>query len=291
MSKWEWRRTKSPEIPKELDIVLASSGTRAPCFIGAIDAILEKGYNIRRIAGFSGGAVIAAGFALGMSVDELRALAPSTPYNKFRDFKIKNLFSVTNPSVYTGDALDNFYKQVFGNAALKDFRIDCVIAVVSIIDRERILLTRDTHPDLPVWKAVRMSSTIPFIFPYMELDGVPVTDGALVTNMFDVFPENERMLITLSPRADQGLRKVVQTVKTVKSNRLFIWNYLKILAEFSLDALDSRHIPQEEWGQTILIPTFELGGFNFEIEPRDIERLIQYGYNAVIISDILPMAK
>jgi len=288
MSKWEWRKTKPPKIPKELDIVLASSGTRAPCFIGAIDAILEKGYNIRRIAGFSGGAIIAAGFALGMSVDELRALAPDTPYNTFRDFKIKNLLSLRNPSVYTGKALDQFYQRVFGNATMKDFKIDCRIAVVSIIGRKRILLTRDTHPDLPVWKAVRMSSTIPFIFPYMELDGVPVTDGALVTNMFDVFPENERMLITLSPRADQGLRKVVQTVR---SNRLFIWNYLKILAEYFLDALDSRHIPQEEWGRTVLIPTFELGGFNFEIGPRDIERLIQYGYNAVIISDILPVEK
>ena len=96
MSKWEWRKTKQPKIPKELDIVLASSGTRAPCFIGAIDAILEKGYNIRRIAGFSGGAIIAAGFALGMSIDELRAMAPDTPYNAFRDFKIKNLLSLRN---------------------------------------------------------------------------------------------------------------------------------------------------------------------------------------------------
>lgn len=284
----KWGKSKSPKIPKEIDIVLASSGTRAPCFIGAIAAILEKGYSIRRIAGFSGGAIIAAGFALGMSVDELHTIASETLYNKFRDFKIKNLFSISNPSVYTGKALDDFYKKVFGNATLKDFEIDCVIAVVTIIDRERILLTRETHPDLPVWKAVRMSSTIPFIFPYMELDGVAVTDGALVTNMFDVFPGNERMLVTLAPRADRGLKRVVHTVK---SNRLFIWNYLKILAEYFLDAVDGRHIPQEEWGRTVLIPTFELGSFNFEIGPQDIERLIQYGYDAVIISDIIPMEK
>lgn len=284
----KWGKSKSPKTPKELDIVLASSGTRAPCFIGAIAAILEKGYSIRRIAGFSGGAVIAAGFALGMSVDELRVIAPDTPFNKFRDFKIKNLFSISNPSVYTGKALDNFYKKVFGDATLKDFKIDCVIAVVTIIGRERILLTRETHPDLPVWKAVRMSSTIPFIFPYMELDGVAVTDGALVTNIFDVFPENERMLVTLAPRAVKGLKRFVHTVK---SNRLFIWNYFKILAEYFLDAVGTLYIPQEEWGRTVLIPTFELGGFNFEIGPQDIEQLIQYGYDAVIISDIIPMEK
>jgi NTE family protein len=282
----KWGRAKSKRNLKELDLVLSSSGTRAPCFIGALDAIQEKGYRIRRIAGFSGGAIIAAGFALGMTIDELRELAPNTPYSKFRDFRIRNLFSISNPSVYTGKCLDDFYKDIFGTATLKDFKIDCVIAVVTIIGRERILLSKETHPDLPVWKAVRMSSTIPFIFPYMELDGVAVTDGALVTNMFDVFPENERTLITLSPRSDPGLKRVV---RTIRGTRLFIWNYLRILAEYFLDALDSRHIPQEEWGKTVLIPTFELGGFNFEIGPRDIERLIQYGYDAVIISDILPM--
>ena len=282
----KWGRAKRSEIPKELDLVLASSGTRAPCFIGALDAILEKGYVVRRIAGFSGGAIIAAGFALGMSTEELKDIAPHTPYGEFKDFKVRNLLSIRNPSVYTGNTLDDFYKRIFGDATLKDFKIDCRIGVVTIIGRKRILLTRDTHPDLPVWEAVRMSSTIPFIFPYRDLDGIAVTDGALVTNMFDLFPENERMLITLSPRADRGLKRVV---KDVKSERLFIWNYLKILAEYFLDATDNRHIPQEEWGRTILIPTFELGGFNFEIGPRDIKRLIQYGYNAVIISDVLPM--
>lgn len=284
----KWGKPKSSKGPKEIDLVLASSGTRAPCFVGALEGILEKGYRIRRIAGFSGGAIIAAAFALGMTVEELKELAPETPYSEFRDFKIRNLLSIGNPSIYTGVPLDNFYKKIFGDATLKDFKIDCRIAVVTIIGRERVLLTRDTHPDLPVWEAVRMSSTIPFIFPYMELDGVAVTDGALVTNMFDVFPENERMLVTLAPRAEQGLKKVVQRVR---SKRLFIWNYLGILAEYFLDALDSRHIPQEEWGRTVVIPTFELGGFNFEIGIREIDQLIQYGYNAVIVSDVVPMEK
>lgn len=281
----KWRDIRRPKRNRDIDLVLGSSGTRAPCFVGAIDAILEKGYSVLRIAGFSGGAIIAAGFALGMNTEELREAAERTPYNKFRDFRIKNLFSLSNPSVYTGEPLDTFYQELFGDATLKDFKIDCRIGVVTIVGRKRIILTRETHPDLPVWKAVRMSSTIPFIFPYMELDGVAVTDGALVTNMFDIFPENERMMVTLCPRADQGLRKVVQSVK---ANHLFLWNYLKILAEYFLDAVDNRHIPQEEWGRTILIPTFELGGFNFEIGPQDITRLIQYGYNAVIISDVLP---
>ncbi len=284
MSLWARPRKKN----KEIDLVLSSSGTRAACFIGALTAILEKGYSVKRIAGFSGGAIVAAGYALGMDVEELKTVAAKVPYSSFRDFKIRNLLSLSNPSVYTGEPLDNFYKQLFGDAKLKDFKIDCRIAVVTIIGRQRILLTKDTHPELLVWKAVRMSSTIPFIFPYMEIDGVAVTDGALVTNMFDIFPENERKLITLAPRADRSIKRVVQVVN---SNRLFIWSYLRIIAEYFMDAVDGRHIPQEEWGKTVLIPTFEISGFNFEIDSTDVERLLQFGYSAVMVSDVLPSEK
>lgn len=276
-----WGKVKKS---KELDLVLSASGVRAPCFIGGMQAIQEKDYRIKRIAGSSGGAIIAAGFALGMTLDELKEIAPSTPYNEFKDFSLKNLCSIRNPSVYSGRPLDKFYQDIFGNATLKDFKIDCRIAVVTIIGRTRILLGRENYPDLPVWKAVRMSSTIPFIFPYLELDGTAVTDGALVTNMFDIFPEGERKVITLNPRADYSLKKVVQNVQ---ANHLFLWNYLKILAEYFLDAVDNRHVPQEEWGRTITIPTFEIGGFNFDLKHQDIDRLIQYGYNAVIVSDLL----
>ncbi|MBD3260979.1 MAG: hypothetical protein GF334_04755 [Candidatus Altiarchaeales archaeon] len=279
MSLWDRLRKT-----KEVDLVLNASGVRAPCFVGCIEGIIEKGYEIKRIAGSSGGAIIAAGYALGRSIEELKQMAPHTPYESFKDFSIKNLCSLTNPSVYSGKPLDDFYRDIFGEATLKDFKIDCKIAVVTILGRDRIILDKEKYPNLPVWKAVRMSSTIPFIFPYQELDGIPVTDGALITNMFDIFPEGERLLVTLSPRADFSVKRKVQDVQ---ARYLFIWNYLKILAEYFLDAADNRHIPQEEWGKTIVIPTFEIGGFNFQLSPQDVERLIQYGYNAVIVSDVM----
>ncbi len=276
---------KTRRVNKNIDVILSSSGVRAPCFIGGLDAILEKGYHIHRIAGTSGGAIIAAGYALGMSTQEMREMAPNTPYTKFKDFRVKNLLSLQNPSVYTGQELDKFYKGIFGDATLKDFKIDCRISVVTIIGKERQLMSRETHPDLPVWQAVRMSSTIPFIFPYYELDGKAVTDGGLYTQISDIFPDQPRPVVCLRPRADHSIKKVVQDVKV---HKLFIWNYLAIVAEYFVDAVDNQHVLQNEWNKTIVIPTFEIGGFNFDLDPQAINRLVQYGYNAVIISNILP---
>lgn len=277
MSRW------SKPKHKEIDLVLSSSGVRVPCFIGGITALEERGYKIQRIAGSSGGAIIAAAYALGMTTEEMRTLSLEIPYNSFRDFKFRNLLSLSNPSVYTGQELDAYYQSIFGDATMKDCKIDCKIAVVTILGRKRILINRESHPDLLVWKAVRMSSTIPFIFPWYDLDDDPVTDGGLVIGIYDIFPENPRPIICLRPRADHALKKMIQDVKTSK---LFIWSYLKIIAEYFLDAVDNQHVPEFEWNRTIVIPTFDIGGFNFDITPEEVKHLIQYGYNAVMTSEL-----
>lgn len=277
MSRW------SKPKHKEIDLVLSSSGVRAPCFIGGVAALEERGYKIKRIAGSSGGAIIAAAYALGIGTEQMRQLSLEIPYKEFRDFRFRNLLSISNPSVYTGKALDDYYKSLFGDATMKDCKIECRIAVVTIIGRKRILITRESHPDMPVWQAVRMSSTIPFIFPWYELDNQPVTDGGLITSMFDIFPDGERPIVSLRPRADNGIKKAIQNVK---ASKLFLWNYLKIIAEYFLDAVDNQHVPEQEWNRTIIIPTFEIGGFDFEITPDEVKQLIQYGYNAVMVSEL-----
>lgn len=269
----------------QVDVVLSSCGVRVPCFVGALSALETRGYEIQRIAGTSGGAIIAAAHSLGMGIPEMLEITARIPYDSFRDFKIRNLLSAKNPSVYTGKALDKFYQELFGEAQLKDFKKDCYISVVTIIGRNRIVLSKNTHPDLPVWEAVRMSSTIPFIFPYHELEGIPVTDGGLVTGIFDIFPDNQRTTIALRPKANYFLKRVVQDVQV---DSMFIWNYLKVLAEYFLDAVDNQHVPQGEWEKTIVIPTFDIGGFSFNITPEEVQKLVWSGYNAVMEADVLP---
>ena len=278
---WKSKPSNDPSI----DLVLSASGSRAPCFIGGIAALKEKGYKIERVGGSSGGAIIAAAYALGTDLDTLRNKALKTPYTKFKDFKVKNLLSLRNPSVYSGKGLDNYLQELFGETTLSDFKIDCRIAVVTILGRKRELLTRDTHPNLPIWKAVRMSSTIPFIFPYYELDGIPVTDGGLITSAFDFFPDSPRPVLALRPRADHNLKRHIQDVK---ANTMVLWNYIKIVSEYFLDAADNQHVPEKEWHRTIVIPTFEIGGFNFSLDADKVRKLIQCGYDEVLLSDIAP---
>lgn len=271
---------------REIDVICSSSGARAPCFIGSLKGILEKGYEIKRIAGTSGGALIASGYALGMSIEEMTDLALKAPYKKFKDFSYKNLLSLTNPSIYSGEELDDFYKRVFGEKTLKDFIIDCKISVIKILDGERTSIDKQTYPDLPVWQAVRMSSTIPFIFPYLKLEGAPITDGGLDVRTFNIFPEQERPIVSLRPRADS--HKLANVLANSNKKILFLWNYIKIVIDYFMNSVDNQHVPQDEWERTIMIPTHSLSFFNFEMNKKDILDLIRYGYEAVMSSNILP---
>jgi hypothetical protein len=130
-----------------------------------------------------------------------------------------------------------------------------------------------------------MSSTIPFIFPYLSLDGKAVTDGGLITDMFDIFPDDLRMKLALRPRANHGIKK---TIQDVKASKLFLWNYIKILIEYFLDAIDNQHVPEAEWNNTIVVPTGLMGAFKFGVSPEDVIRLMDYGLEAVRGSEILP---
>jgi len=55
-------------MPKTYKLVLSGSGTRYPCFIGAIKRLLEEGIEIDEVCGTSGGGIIAAG--LGWKYDK-----------------------------------------------------------------------------------------------------------------------------------------------------------------------------------------------------------------------------
>jgi len=276
--------TKVRKKNKDIDVILTSSGVRAPAFIGALKALENKGYRINRISGTSGGAIIAAAYALGRSTEEMYAMSTAVPYPAFRDFRLRNLLSLTNPSVYSGNGLNAYLQAIFGNSKLKDFKIDCSITVVTIVGRKRILLDKHSYPELPVWKAVRMSSTIPFIFPYLELEGIPVTDGGLDIRTGDIFPDKLRPIVVLRPRSDYSLKK---ETRQVIAHRLFIWNYLWIVAEYLLDAVDLQHLEYSEWEKTVIIPTYDVGGFNFSIQPNEVQSLVQHGYDAVTSSEIV----
>lgn len=73
--------------PKSVDLVLSGGGVKFIGLVGAIVALMDAGYSIKRVSGVSAGSVVAAILAAGSSAGQLtgaqvKELAFSVPLQK-----------------------------------------------------------------------------------------------------------------------------------------------------------------------------------------------------------------
>src|SRR5882757_1088155 len=82
-------RRSTPQ-PKPADFVLSGGGVKGIGLVGAVVALLDAGYTVKRVSGVSAGSLVgsilaAASHGDRLTTDEIKELALSLPYQKFRD--------------------------------------------------------------------------------------------------------------------------------------------------------------------------------------------------------------
>jgi hypothetical protein len=139
------------------------------------------------IAGTSTGAIIAAGLARGMSVDELVTFYQNTGTAMFQRTKLLERFN----SLYRDGPLQQQLKQVFGETTdLKPGQLKTLLLVVTrnvTTDspwpissnpeaRYNLLTRKDCNLCIPLWKLVRASTAAPIYFPPEVIQVDPADD-------------------------------------------------------------------------------------------------------------------
>ena len=76
--------------PKPMDLVLSGGGVKFIGLVGAVVALMDAGYSIKRVSGVSAGSVVAAILAAAskgaqLTGEEIKELAFSVPLHKWRD--------------------------------------------------------------------------------------------------------------------------------------------------------------------------------------------------------------
>jgi len=209
----------SPQRIKRADLVLSGGGVKGIGLVGAVVALTDAGYRIRRISGTSAGSLVGAVVAAGLdrlTGADLRHLAMSLPYRKFLDpDPVAHLpllgmawQAIRGQGLYRGDyirdwvaaELEKFGVRTFGDLALDDDelppqqRYRLVVTVADITRGHLVRLPWDYRrlygidPDQQsVADAVRASMAIPFFFRPVTITsaaGVTSTliDGGLLSN-------------------------------------------------------------------------------------------------------------
>src|SRR6201997_3251351 len=214
--------------PKLVDLVLSGGGVKFIGLVGAIVALMDAGYSIKRVSGVSAGSVVAAILAAGsngnqLTGEEVKELAFSVPLHKWRDSgPVPYLGAawglVRETSMYRGDAaydwirseLKNLGVSSFGDLALEEGDPlegppdKLVVTVADLTAAQLVRLPWDyprlygLDPDEQlVADAVRASMAIPFFYRPVKLTAAggatsTLVDGGVLSNFpIDTFDRTD----------------------------------------------------------------------------------------------------
>jgi NTE family protein len=310
---------------KPVDLVLSGGGVKGVGLVGAVVAVIDAGYSVKRVSGVSAGSLVGSILAAAsngdrLTTEQLKELALSLPFNKFRD-PVGHLPLVgrawgllRETAMYRGDfahdwirsELKNLGVTTFGDLALSDRQIPkerryrLAVTVTDVTTGQLVRLPWDYQrvygldpDDQLVADAVRASMSIPFYFRPVSLtsaDGVTSTlvDGGVLSNFpidsFDRFdgkpPRWPTFGVTVVPNLPEGNDQVIPGVGALR-----ILGPPSVLLEQLITTMlvghDQTYLNQP-WvsARAIRVDSTSVNFLDFGISRKDAEALYAKGYAA-----------
>ena len=287
---------------KFCDLVCEGGGIKGIALLGAIYYLNEQGYEFKKIAGTSAGAIVASLLAVGYKGNELKDILFNIDFKKFMDKTPLGKIPIMGPLIsilknkglFNGDVIENFLEEKFeakGKTKFKDISIDGTSPlkiITSDITRKKLVVLpddlKDYHIDdmeFNIAKAVRMSMSFPFAFtPVLIEDNNNSSffvDGGLTSNfpvwLFDVKdkPRWPTFGLRLISDSEQRTTQAKET-KTIS----YIFNIMKIVLSCNEEAF----LNNKDSVRTIDIPTFDINTLDFSLSQEKKKKLFNSGYNA-----------
>ncbi|MEX0603902.1 MAG: patatin-like phospholipase family protein [Marinobacter sp.] len=176
--------TKPPKR-KTVALTLGSGGARGYAHIGAIEALVERDYEIIAISGCSMGALIGGVYAAGKMKDYKDWV---TGLGQFDVLKLLDI-SLSAAGAIRGDKIFTVVRDMLGDIRIEDLPISFTAVATDLLAHKEIWFQEG-----PLHKAIRASVAIPSVVTPVVLNGRVLVDGALL-NPLPIVP-------TISSHAD-----------------------------------------------------------------------------------------
>lgn len=281
-------------------LIFSGGGVRCGAYLGAALAMKEmaaSGIPIRckRLAGTSGGALFAMLLAIHAQRDSLGCLDMTDMTRDFESATLKNFqddsFGVIQDVArfirsygwFKGDRLEDWcvecltkhgFPGLIGFGEFRDMTgVNLKVTGTELSARHTRVFCADDTPDFPVARALRISTSYPFIFAAPKEGSTECyTDGGVLMN----YP------ITLfSGHLDTTVGFMVkgcsETVEPVNG----IISFTKSLVSVMLDSANEKHMSEEAWKRTIVIETDISSMRNITL--KENTRLKMVGYKTTIL--------
>jgi NTE family protein len=263
---------------EHVNLIMSGGGVRLAAYVGALTALEEMGVDIVNIAGASAGSIVGAFLAAGWPLSDIYRKTLETDFRQFKDFTLRGL--LFDGGVYSGDGFERWVDAELRHVTFAELPHKLFIAAVDLHSRQPFFFSRQTTPTVPVSKAVRCSMSIPWVWSAQRWDRRLLVDGQLlpwIPSAMEMLEEG-RAAITRTVM----LRMASENMKPIPAkNRLWPWDFAKIVLETMLAALDNQRVTGQLWQDTILIQVDGIRTLQLGLSRADKERLFQCGYDQV----------
>lgn len=280
-----------------IDGVFSGGGIKAYAFVGALEVVEKAGYQFKRVAGTSAGAIMAALIAAGYKSHEIKEELEKIHPKLFMDetnviYKfpfIKWLTLYWRMGLYSGNEFEDWVENLLEAKGIRDFSDlpeGTLKIVASDVTKGRLLVIPDDLNDygldplkFSVARAVRMSAGLPFFFEPIKLYGINsersiIIDGGVLSNLpIWLFAERGK----LPPRPFLGFQlssrdEIYPDVEIKNAINL----YQNLFATMK-EAHDARYISKYEKTNIMFLPVDQFETSNLKLTRKDQEQLVDIG--------------
>ena len=159
---------------KDVALVLSSGGPRGWAYIGAIEELISRGYNITSVAGTSIGSLVGGIFAAG-KLEEVKEWLFTL--DAWKVFSLMDL-SISKNHLMKGDKVIGALKEIVPEVNIEDLKIPYRAVAADLYTGEEVVFDRG-----PLFDAVRASISIPSLFRPVKYGFRTLVDGGIVNTM------------------------------------------------------------------------------------------------------------
>lgn len=272
----------SETTKKIINLVMSGGGIKGIAHLGALYALQQLKYldKIEVFSGTSVGGLISILYIIGYTPAKLYEFIKIFDVSKTRDMSITNIFQKFG--VDSGEKLEIAFKKMINkmglnmNITLKELyeitHKKIILTTVCVNTEELCYVSHENYPDLPVYLAMRMTSSIPGYYCPVEYKGYLYIDGASMDN-YPHKPFKDQLEKTM------GLLLIdaKNTIEKIDNIETYFMKVLKCM----MTGMDyhNRHGFEDN---TIEIHVENINVMTFNIDDGKKDELFLKGFNAVM---------
>jgi NTE family protein len=305
------------------NLVFEGGGVKGIAYVGALQVLQARALlgSVENVAGTSAGAITAALVAVGATADEMNAILGSTDFASFMDGRgwiIRDAMRLFESyGVHPGDVFEQWCRQQIGTLtqrALGEARPDLTFAQLEALAerepgrfRKLFVVTTNltsqlpevfsakTRPDVPLWRAVRMSMSIPLFFEAVQFEQGLYVDGGVSWNYpIDLFDGVTRQPVLGRPAVppevgvcsetlgfylgtQQQIDAARQNWKPLPVSITDMKSYAQALFNFMMKTANLLHVDEVTLGRTVFIDNAGIGTTDFSLSDAQKQQLVDNG--------------